>query len=103
MIRNEIERLKERIKELKGKVQKLKKKLREKVEDEEIHESVMGLCEEQHVNKVVKEVEPILPLLPYNFELYFSNLKKVKYMTRLLSTEFIDFVVEVAPSIFALN
>jgi archaellum component FlaC len=102
-MRNEIERLKKKVKKLKRKVKKLKKKLRERVEDEEIHESVMGLCEEQHINEVVEKVEPILPSLSNNFELCFFNLKIVKYMTRLLSTEFIDFVVEVALSISALN
>jgi hypothetical protein len=103
IMRNKIERLKERVKKLKRKVKKLKEKLRERVEDEEIHESVMGLCEEQHVNKVVEEVKLVLPLLSNNFELCFFNLKKVKYMIRLLLIEFIDFVVEVAPSISTLN
>jgi predicted nuclease with TOPRIM domain len=95
--------LKERVKKLKGKVKKLKEKLKERVEDEEIHESMMGLCEEQHVNEVVEEVKPILPSLSNNFELCLSNLKKIKYMTQLLLIEFIDFVVEVAPLISTLN
>jgi archaellum component FlaC len=81
MMRNKIEKLKEKVKKLKKKVKKLKEELRERVEDEEIHESVMGLCEEQYVNEVVEKVKPILPLLPNNFELYLFNLKKVKYMT----------------------
>jgi hypothetical protein len=64
---------------------------------------VMGLCEEQHVNEVVEEVELVLPLLPNNFKLCFFNLKKIKYMIQLLLIKFIDFMVEVAPSISTLN
>jgi cell division protein FtsB len=39
-MKNEIERLKERVKELKGKVKKLKEELRERIENEELHENI---------------------------------------------------------------
>jgi predicted nuclease with TOPRIM domain len=78
MMKNEIERLKERVKELKGKVKKLKEKLRERIENEELHENMIEMCEEECLHNDVEEFELVFPLLSDNFKLCLLDLKKVK-------------------------
>jgi sugar-specific transcriptional regulator TrmB len=103
MMKNEIERLKEKFKELKGKVKKLKEKLRERIENEELYENMIEMCEEECLHNNVKEFKLVFPPLSDNFKLCLLDLKKVKYKTRLSSTEFSDFINEVTPSISYLN
>jgi hypothetical protein len=81
----------------------LKEELREKIENEELHENMIEMCEEECLHNNVKKFELVFLPLSNNFKLYFLDLKKVKYMIRLLLTKFSDFVKEVAPLIFYLN
>jgi hypothetical protein len=64
---------------------------------------MIEMCEEECLHNDVKKFEPIFLLLSDNLTLYLLDPKKVKYMTQLLSTEFSDFVNEVAPLISCLN
>jgi DNA-binding transcriptional regulator GbsR (MarR family) len=98
-----VERFLKKVKKLKRKVKKLKEKLRERIKNEELHENIIEMCEEEYLHNNVKEFELIFSPLSNNFKLYFLDLKKVKYMIRLSLIEFSDFVNEVAPLIFYLN
>jgi hypothetical protein len=69
------------VKKLKGKVKKLKEKLRKKIENEELHENMIEMCEEEYLHNDVKEFELIFLLLSDNFKLCFLDLKKIKYIT----------------------
>jgi hypothetical protein len=103
MMKNEIEKLKERVKELKGKVKKLKEELREGIENEELHENMIEMCEEECLHNDVEEFELVFLPIFDNFKLCLLDPKKVKYMIRLSLTEFSDFVNKVAPSISCLT
>jgi hypothetical protein len=64
---------------------------------------MIEMYKEECLHNNVKEFELIFLPLSNNFKLCLLDLKKVKYITQLLLTEFSDFVNEVAPSISYLN
>jgi hypothetical protein len=61
------------------------------------------MCEEECLHNDVEKFKLVFLPLSNNFKLCLLNLKKIKYIIRLLLIECSDFVNEVAPSISYLN